>query len=284
VATGSPNGRERRIVPSKAPLGKLRAVTTFALALAAATPGMARAQRTALPGAAAGPARLLPPALTDPLRFRVGAWPDGVTIGVGLTATAIPLIWPNAFPHVSCAPCNPSRLWGLDRDAVGPVRATANALSDVSLGTEAALGALFLAASRRGEGTAPFLEDATVIAQAVTLTAAATEWTKILVHRPRPFLYLSSAGPMPSAEDGRSFPSGHTSVAFAAAAAYASLLHRRGIAGRHKPDIAALFAAAALTGALRVVAHEHFPTDVAAGAALGFAIGWTIPAVHPTRP
>ena len=79
-------------------------------------------------------------------------------------------------------------------------------------------------------------------------------------------------------------PSSHASVAFAAAAAYASILHRRGLARSHAGQIAVLFGAAAATGVLRVVAHRHFPTDVAAGAALGFVIGWTLPALHATLP
>jgi membrane-associated phospholipid phosphatase len=263
----------------------LRAVTAIVLSLAGAAAGVARAQPAARPGSATGLARAKLAANPPSLRFPVGAWPDGAILGASLTAAAIPLVWPNAFPHATCAPCNPSSLWGLDRGTVGPVRATADALSSVTLGAEAALGTLFLAASRRGEGTTPFLEDAVVIAQAVTLTAAATEWTKILFHRPRPFLFAlpPSAAP-PTADDGRSFPSSHASVAFAAAAAYASLLSRRGLAGRHKLQIAALFTAAAATAALRVVARKHFPTDVAAGAALGFAIGWTIPALHAARP
>jgi hypothetical protein len=264
--------------------GKLRAAATFVLIWSGAAAGHARAQPTA---GAAGTARFAwarSTPLPAPLRFPVAAWPDGVGIGAALSAVAIPLVWPDAFPHASCAPCNPSGLWGLDRDAVGRVRSVADAFSSVTLGAEATLGAVFLAASRRGEGTAPFVEDAVVIAEAVSITAAATEWTKVLFHRPRPFLYVSPVSASPRADDGRSFPSSHTSVAFAAAAAYASLLHRRGIAGRHKPEIAGLFAAAAATGVLRVVAHQHFPTDVAAGAALGFAIGWTIPALHPTRP
>jgi len=260
----------------------LRAAASLVLGLAGAAASAVQAQ----PAAVGTPlvAALQPAPLPAPLRFRVTAWPDGVVLGAALTASAIPLVWPDAFPHATCDPCNPSRLWGVDRDAVGRVRAAADVLSSATLGAEAALGALFLAASRRGEGVTPFIEDAVVIGEAVTLTAAATDWTKILFHRPRPFLYAGPVPPPPSADDGRSFPSSHASVAFAAAAAYASLLRRRGIAGRHKTEIAALFAAAAATGVLRVVAHKHFPTDVAAGAALGFAIGWTIPTIHPTRP
>jgi membrane-associated phospholipid phosphatase len=215
------------------------------------------------------------------LRFRVAAWPDAVIEGAGLAASLVPALWPQSFPHATCAPCDPAHLWSLDRGVVGPIRTGADALSTGTLMAEGALGALFLASSRRGEGAAAFFEDAVVIAQAVTITEAATEWTKILVSRPRPYLYLASST-FPGADAGRSFPSGHASVAFAAAAAYASILHRRGIAKSHALEIAVLFGAATVTGVLRVVAHKHFPTDVVAAAALGFAIGWTLPALHAT--
>lgn len=243
----------------------MRRALTFALALVSAAAVPAAGQQRAA------------------LRFDVRPWPDAALIGAAAAAALVPVVWGSAFPSATCAPCNPSHLWGLDRSTVGPVRTAPDVLSDATLGAEAALGVLFLASSRRGEGAA-FWEDAAVVAQAVTLTSAATEWTKVLFHRPRPFLYLPTSTGAASADDGRSFPSSHTSLAFAAAAAYASILHRRGLAGRDKLQIGALFAAATATGILRVVAHRHFPTDVAAGAALGFAIGWTIPAVHATLP
>lgn len=218
------------------------------------------------------------------LRFKVGPWPDGAVVGTSLAVAAVPLLWPNGFAHATCAPCNPAALWPLDRSTIGPVRAVPDGLSYATLGAEAVLGTLFLTHVRRGDGTAAFVGDATVIAQAVTITEAVTEWTKVLVHRPRPYLYVPSATGAPSADDGRSFPSSHASVAFAAAAAYASILHRRGLAGSNKLQIGVLFGAATATAVLRVVAHKHFPTDVAAGAALGFVIGWTVPSLHPVLP
>ena len=231
----------------------------------------------------AGPYGAAAQQVSPSLRFRVRPWPDAAVIGTSLTVALVPVVFSSSFAHATCAPCDPAALWSVDRGAVGPFRPAADAFSTGTLVAEAALGAAFLAASRRGEGAAPFFEDATVIAQAVTITAAATEWAKVLFHRPRPYLFVPGAAP-PSADDGRSMPSSHTSVAFAAAAAYASILHRRGIARSHAAQIGVLFGAAAVTGALRVVAHRHFPTDVAAGAALGFVIGWTIPALHATLP
>jgi len=221
--------------------------------------------------------------VSSSLRFRISAWPDAAVLGSSLTAALVPVVWSGSFAHATCAPCDPSTVWGLDRGSIGPLRPVAATVSDGTLFAEAALGAVFLARARRGEGTGAFLEDATVIAEAMTVTQAVTGWTKVLFHRPRPYLYVPGAAAS-GADDGRSMPSEHAAVAFAAAAAYASILHRRGLAQSHTGQIVVLFSAAAVTGALRVAAHKHFPTDVLAGAALGFAVGWTLPALHATRP
>jgi membrane-associated phospholipid phosphatase len=245
----------------------------------ALTFGLAVALGGAFPGSGAALAQQ-----RASLRFKVGLWPDGAAIATSLAAASVPLLWPNGFARATCAPCDPAALWPLDRGTVGPMRPAADALSYATLGIEAALGTVFLARARRGEGAAAFVEDATVIAEAVSLTEAVTEWSKVLVHRPRPYLYVPTASGTPTADDGRSFPSSHASVAFAAAAAYASILHRRGLAGSNKLQIGLLFGAATATAVLRVLAHQHFPTDVAAGAAIGLVVGWTVPSLHAVLP
>jgi membrane-associated phospholipid phosphatase len=70
----------------------------------------------------------------------------------------------------------------------------------------------------------------------------------------------------PDDSDNRSFPSGHTSVSFAAAAT----LHKR---YGWKYGVPA-YAVATFVGGARVAAHKHFVHDVIAGAALGTAGGW----------
>jgi hypothetical protein len=248
----------------------LRRALTFAIALmigaTVSSPAIARAQQR------------------PDLRFKTGLWPDGVGIATSLAVTAIPLVWPSSFARATCSPCDPAALWSIDRSTIGPERSLPDEISYVTVGAEAVMGFFFLAHSRQGQGSAAFWEDATVGVQAVTVAAAASEWLKVLFHRPRPFLYLPTASGTPSADNGRGFPSSHGTIAFAAAAAYASTLHRRGILGQHKLEVGLLFGAAAVTGALRVAAHKHFPTDAVAGAALGFAIGWAVPAFHATLP
>jgi membrane-associated phospholipid phosphatase len=220
-----------------------------------------------------------PPPAT-PLRFEVRAWPAGAVLGAAVVGTLVPELSKRSLPHATCAPCDPSRLWGLDRGILGPVRSGTSALSSATLVGTGVAGGLLLIRSRRGESAEAWREDLAVFAQAVGVASAVTEWTKVLVHRARPVRYGPDGALYDQPSNGLSFPSGHTSAAFAAAAAYASILRRRGIAGRHRSEIAALFTAAAATGVLRVAARKHFPTDVVAGAALGAAIGWAVPAVH----
>jgi membrane-associated phospholipid phosphatase len=61
-----------------------------------------------------------------------------------------------------------------------------------------------------------------------------------------------------------SFPSGHTALAFGVASTYAC--HRRDSAG-------VAYGLASLVGWSRIAEGSHWPTDVAAGAALGIALG-----------
>jgi hypothetical protein len=79
------------------------------------------------------------------------------------------------------------------------------------------------------------------------------------------------AKPRPDRSDNRSFPSGHTATAFAAAS---SIMERRG-ADEGVPALAA----AGFVGTARVQARKHDWADVAAGAAIGTASG-----VLVTRP
>jgi membrane-associated phospholipid phosphatase len=70
----------------------------------------------------------------------------------------------------------------------------------------------------------------------------------------------------PDGSDDKSFPSGHTSASFAAAAT----LHKR---YGWKYGVPA-YAVASFVGGARVAADKHFVHDVVAGAALGTAGGW----------
>ncbi|MCK6390472.1 MAG: phosphatase PAP2 family protein [Azonexus sp.] len=92
------------------------------------------------------------------------------------------------------------------------------------------------------------------LAKAEGLTLLSTEILKRATHQTRP-----------NGKDDKSFPSGHTAVAFAAA----QYMQER---GGWQYGIPA-YALAGLVGYSRVEAREHYWRDVVAGAALGMAAG-----------
>ncbi len=177
-----------------------------------------------------------------------------------------------------CAPCNPAALPGIDRWVVGATSSTAATASNVLLvGVVGAAGfaALQGLASDQQRG------NAAVLLNALGWTGAATEWLKVVVRRERPVMYTSEALAAASdRENRRSFPSGHASVAFAAATSYLVLAEREHLHHATRNALL-LYAGAAGVASLRVAGGRHFPTDVAAGALLGSGIGWLIATVHP---
>jgi membrane-associated phospholipid phosphatase len=221
-------------------------------------------------------------AAQNPVRFDARLLPSGAVLAATAAVAVAPVLFAAHLPHATCAPCDPSGLPFLDRGTVGAIRAFPATASDAALFATGAGAGLFLLGDARGEG-AMAREDLTVLAQAVGTAAALTNWSKVVFHRPRPYRYVAGAAGSGEAASGLSFPSGHTSAAFAAAFAYWSIQARRGRAGEHRQRIAALVLAAAATGVLRVAAREHFPTDVVAGAALGAAAGWAVPLLYPLR-
>ena len=206
-------------------------------------------------------------------------WGDVATVGGGGLLALLPasLRLPHGPPP--CAPCDPAGLWGIDRWAVHPVDSRAGRASDVLLlgvaGSAGLASVLGVPADRARGNAAVYLD-------AVSVTGATTGWLKVLVHRSRPVLYTADAVAAAGSHESRvSFPSGHTSLAFAAATSYAVLARRQQLPHATRNSVLLLLGAAGV-GALRVAAHQHFPTDVLAGAALGSGIGWLVATVHPT--
>ncbi|HYL56568.1 MAG TPA: phosphatase PAP2 family protein [Gemmatimonadales bacterium] len=211
-------------------------------------------------------------------------WWDGASIIAAGTLGAIPHLagLPNGPPPCgNPAPCDPASLSGFDRIALHNFSGTAGTVSTVGL-----VGVVGFTGLASLEGTTPAQArgDAAVFANAIGWTFAATEWVKALTHRSRPVLYTAAAPTEATNVDNRrSFPSGHASVAFAAATSYVVMAGRERLPHRTRNAVIA-YGAALGVAVLRVSAGKHFPTDVIGGAALGSGIGWLAAAVHPRAP
>jgi membrane-associated phospholipid phosphatase len=81
----------------------------------------------------------------------------------------------------------------------------------------------------------------------------------------------------------RSFPSGHTAAAFAAASAITAELAARRPSLRWSAGVP-LYLGAATTGWARMYENRHWATDVVGGAAIGTVAGLAVARWHRTRP
>ncbi|HUT76421.1 MAG TPA: phosphatase PAP2 family protein [Polyangia bacterium] len=209
----------------------------------------------------------------------------GATAVLGLTGTTIAEEYAGEVGAAEVRGLDAGDVNALDRAAIGNWSPGAARASDVTEVVAAALPAILvieIAATpnwRRAGIVAVMLTEATVLN--LTLTSV----VKVAAGRYRPYLYDSDL-PMETrlgnpGDAGRSFYSGHTSVSFCGAVFFATVfadLHPRS-AWRHAVWPLSLGLAAA-TGALRVAAGKHFPTDVLVGAAAGGLVGWAVPALH----
>jgi membrane-associated phospholipid phosphatase len=153
-------------------------------------------------------------------------------------------------------------------------------------------GAGILAASAYATGRLadrPGLADAGLhTAESILLANVATGVIKNVAGRARPFVspddpYRFALGRGFRSGDYRSFPSGHTSTAFAAAAAATRELGHW--APRYRvPGGVVLYGGATLVGLSRMYDQKHWATDVVAGAALGTFSGWKVVSYNHRNP
>lgn len=117
-------------------------------------------------------------------------------------------------------------------------------------------------------------------AETIALAYGAKELCKLLVSRPRPYMYFEGA-PQEEIENGdwdASFISGHATLSFAAASFTSFLFCQYFPDSNWKiPVILSSYALAATTSVLRLASGNHFLTDVLCGALIGSGIGILVP-------
>lgn len=152
---------------------------------------------------------------------------------------------------------------------------TAAQLSDVTtFALSPALNmSLVLAGTLATPSTAAVMDDLIPIAEAMVITQWVTRGIKVTVARKRPFAALAGLG---GSEENLSFPSGHTSRAFALATSAGVIAHTRGY--KIEPFVwAGGMTLAVTSGYLRIAGDRHYMTDVLVGGALGVTAGLTVP-------
>lgn len=218
----------------------------------------------------------------QPAEFRYTAnWVDVAAVTTTGVTGLLPglLKLPSGPP--SCAPCNPADLPGIDRWVVGADSRVARRGSDLLL---IGVGGLATFVAVHGRTSQQARGNIAVLANSISWTSASTSWLKVAFRRKRPVLYTSDAATAAGSVDNqRSFPSGHASVAFAAATSYLVMANREHLPHRTRNAIL-LYGGATGVSALRVAGGRHFPTDVLAGAVLGTGIGWLVATVHRKTP
>ena len=130
----------------------------------------------------------------------------------------------------------------------------------------------------RGTGSSTVANTGREVIRAVLVSGGLTAVAKGIVGRKRPFV---SPGDADQFEPGfgftnaafASFPSGHTSAAFATATVLARELNAHHPWGRRILS-PLLFGGATLVGFARVYERQHWPSDVVVGAALGTITGY----------
>ncbi len=105
------------------------------------------------------------------------------------------------------------------------------------------------------------------------LAVGANFAVKAAVRRPRP--QIKGLPPLAGAPTSLSFPSAHATSSLAAAMAMSRVEPRAG---------APLYALAGLLCATRPYLGMHYPSDVIAGAALGYVLGRAVPGLDGTAP
>jgi len=187
-----------------------------------------------------------------------------------------------------CAPsCDGDAVNVLDATTLGTYSGAAHDAGTVLISASlllapgsALLGALASHGDSRWEQA---LEDTVLLAEALGVSLFAHQLTAFTAQRPRPYAYGEGAPEAlrSGANSYLSFYSGHTANSFAMATAASYLFTRR---HPDSPWVVPLWTfshgLATLQGYTRVASGYHFWSDVLVGAAVGSAIGLTVPILH----
>lgn len=214
--------------------------------------------------------------------FKLDPVADSIIIGTGATLFGTSIILDKALNPVDTSKAynkyDINDVNGFDRAFMLPYSKTQDTLGNVAVVAAALTPALLLTAPHNEWGTM-----ATMYGESILLSWGIKEVIKNSVNRLRPYMYIDGA-PSSDIDNGKfskSFPSGHTTIAFTSAAftSYVFSTYYPDSAWKI-PVISLSYALAAATATFRVTAGDHFVTDVLTGAAIGTISGFLVPWIH----
>ncbi len=220
------------------------------------------------------------PVASAPAQLSVSLVPDSVSLAGGALLAAASL---GLHASTQEMPVDIDRVNSFDRLAMFGYSPELDLASDVAQYAAAALPLVLALAISQDQAIAAGIIYAEVLSRAFF----AKNTLKFLFPRVRPWIYMAPVtGSVPDVWGGNdSFPSGHATMAFAAAAfgITVAALELPSSSPWFVPFVATEASLAVITASFRVFSGMHFMTDVIAGAALGTAIGIALPLVHTTN-
>jgi membrane-associated phospholipid phosphatase len=215
--------------------------------------------------------------------YKISWEKDTYILGIGST-TAIG----GYFLDNSVTPLSPADIEQLsretinmfDRSAAYNYSETASSTSDI-LRNILAVAPLALIADKSIQND--LLTIGVMFTEVAAYVAGTNLTSKGSIQRIRPFVYNPNAPRQEklTADAGKSFFSGHTTIAFASAVFLSTVYGDYNPNSEWKPYICAgSLLTASVVGYLRYEAGKHYPTDILVGAFVGGIIGYAIPWMH----
>lgn len=214
--------------------------------------------------------------------FKLEPVTDGILFGTGLALNGTYLLCDKVLKTKDIAfdgnILDKSTVNGFDRPLMNAYSKTLDTTGDIFLLGALASPVLFAAAPNT-----EWFTIAAMYTETALIANGIKDITKLIVDRPRPYMYFDGY-PQKEIEERdwcKSFPSGHTTMAFTAAA------FNTYVFSKYFPDspwrfvvAGGSYAIAVTTAALRLASGNHFATDVLTGAAIGTLCGLLVPYLH----